>query len=97
MENLNRKRPVGVVVTSTEWAVLIEENRRMLKFASWRDHEAGIQGAEYLAESQLCDDIKAHTGRYDFGVCTEVLEHVIAVEETVEQTLLVSKSLLFEF
>jgi hypothetical protein len=68
-----------------ERAVLIEENRRMLEFASWRDKESGIEGAEYLPESQLCDDIKAHTNRYDFGVCTEVLEHVIAVEDTVKR------------
>jgi len=68
-----------------ERAVLIEENRRMLQFARWRDKEAGIEGAEYLTESQICDDIKTHTNRYDFGVCTEVLEHVIAVEETAER------------
>ncbi len=57
----------------------------MLTFARWRDQEAGIEGAEYLPESQLCEEIEAHTNQYDFGVCTEVLEHVIDVEETVER------------
>ena len=66
-------------------ALLIEENRRMLKFAKWRDQEAGIEGVEYVTEGQLCSEIKAHRNRYDFGVCTEVLEHVIDVEETAER------------
>ena len=62
---------------------LIEENRRMLQFAQWRDNEAGIDGITYLPESQLCTDIDTHTKRYDLGVCTEVLEHVIDVEGTI--------------
>jgi len=62
---------------------LIEENVAMLEFAAWRDREAGIEGVSYLRESALCDDLEARAGSYDFGVCTEVLEHVLDVEGTI--------------
>lgn len=68
-----------------EKVVLIDESTNALEFARWRDHEAGIKGVEYLQESALIADFEPHRGQYDLGVCTEMLEHVIDVEGTVDR------------
>lgn len=68
-----------------ERVVLIEENQAMLDFARWRDQQCGIGNVHYLRENQLISEFAAHTGQYDFGVCTEVLEHVLDVEGTVQR------------
>ncbi|EGO62295.1 class I SAM-dependent methyltransferase [Acetonema longum] len=63
---------------------LIEENEAALKFAKWRDELFGIPNMSYKKESEISANIREHQGKYDFGICTEVLEHVYYVEETAE-------------
>ncbi len=63
--------------------MLIEENTKMLNFAKWRDDLFGIKNVIYKKESEICSEIADYTGFFDFGVCTEVLEHAYFVEETV--------------
>lgn len=64
--------------------MLIEENEKMLEFAKWRDRLMAVQNVTYKKESEIFKEIAAFEGTFDFGVCTEVLEHTYYVEETVE-------------
>jgi SAM-dependent methyltransferase len=64
---------------------LIEENAGLLKFAQWRDAQSGTANVSYLREHELIGSFATHAGQFDFGVCTEVLEHVLEVEATAER------------
>ena len=60
--------------------VLIEESQKLTDFGVWRNERLGIKGVT------LCSPQKATelAGSFDYGVCTEVLEHVWDVEGTVQ-------------
>lgn len=75
----------GLAAAGLQEVLLIEENQTMLDFARWRDQQCGISNVRYLRESGLIAALSEHRGRYDIGVCTEVLEHVIDVEETIQR------------
>lgn len=68
---------------NVDCCMLIEENKTALNFAAWRDKNLGITGVIYKKESELEEDIGAYQQSFDFGICTEVLEHVFHVEETI--------------
>lgn len=64
---------------------LIEENQTMLNFARWRDEQCGNANIRYMRETEMVEQLERHRGRYDIGICTEVLEHVIDVEGTIRR------------
>jgi 2-polyprenyl-3-methyl-5-hydroxy-6-metoxy-1,4-benzoquinol methylase len=80
---------IGETVTAiasscnVESCLLIEENETALEFAKWRNKKLGIDGIVYKKESALEKDINDYQQTFDFGICTEVLEHVFNVEETI--------------
>jgi len=63
---------------------LIEENETALNFAKWRDELLEIKNMEYIKESELNANLDSLQESFDFGICTEVLEHVFYVEDTIE-------------
>ncbi len=83
--------------TGLRRVTLIEESQRLLDFARWRNSQVGTTNVTFLRESELCTQMGAHRAGYDFGLCTEVLEHVLDVEGTVERlaTLLKPGGYLF--
>lgn len=64
--------------------MLIDENKKMLEFAKWRDELFGVKNVTYSRKSEFENKIDKYDNFFDLGVCTEVLEHVYYVEETVE-------------
>lgn len=76
---------------------LIEENETALEFAIWKDETLGVKNMYYLKESDLSYNEHNYFEYFDFGICTEVLEHVYDVEGTVERIskLLRKEGLLF--
>ena len=73
----------ALAASGMKHVTLIEESQVMLEFAAWRDGEAGIEGVNYLRESEVSQRIDELEGTYDLGVCTEVLEHVLDVKGTI--------------
>jgi 2-polyprenyl-3-methyl-5-hydroxy-6-metoxy-1,4-benzoquinol methylase len=78
--------------------MLIEENKNLLDFAKWRDKLFMIEGITYQKESELINNIDSFKNKFDFGICTEVLEHVYDVEATIINIsqLLKSGGLLYQ-
>lgn len=68
-----------------DFCMLIEENNNLLEFAKWRDDLFGIEKVLYVKESIIAESSNEFAGKFDMGICTEVLEHVFDVEETVSQ------------
>lgn len=64
---------------------LIEKSPQQLEFARWRNAAARTPAVQCLSEDELIVEIDKFTGLYEFGMCTEVLEHVLDVESTVER------------
>jgi SAM-dependent methyltransferase len=64
-------------------AALIEENTALLDFARFRDRQTGVTNVQYLRETDVLTSLAEYRGRFGFGVCTEVLEHLLDVEGTV--------------
>lgn len=60
-------------------SVLIETNADARNFAKWRDEQAGIKSVSYISE----DESRRLGAEFDFGVCTEVLEHLPEPEAAV--------------
>ena len=67
-----------------EECMLVEENQNFIDYAKFRDSKVQRHGMIYKKESELILNIEQYIGFYDFGICTEVLEHVFDVEKTVE-------------
>lgn len=63
--------------------MLIEENEILLNFAKWRDDLFNVKNVSYKKESELINCLDSYNSYFDLGICTEVLEHVYYVEETV--------------
>lgn len=62
--------------------LLADLSHTMLEFARWHDRRMGLGNIEYL-ELGAADEgssVDALAGAFDFGVCTEVLEHTANVE-----------------
>lgn len=64
---------------------LIESRQAALDFARWRDQHCHITNVRYLREHDVIADLSAHRGQHDFGVCTEVLEHVLDVHGVIQR------------
>jgi len=81
-----------------DYCMLIEENETLLEFAKWRDELFGIKHVLYNRESYISENIDQFRGQFDLGICTEVLEHVYDVEETVSNIskLLQTGGLLYQ-
>jgi 2-polyprenyl-3-methyl-5-hydroxy-6-metoxy-1,4-benzoquinol methylase len=84
--------------STTDNCLLIEENEKLLNFAEWRDHLFGIQNVSYKKESEIIAELDSYKESFDLGICTEVLEHVFFVEETVSHiaALLKNGGLLYQ-
>ncbi len=67
-----------------EVCMLVEENQNFIEYAKFRDLKVKRQGMIYKKESELILNMEQYIGFFDFGICTEVLEHVFDVEKTVE-------------
>lgn len=76
---------------------LFEISRPLLDFAKWRDNLYGIGQVSYYDVSEYSSYESDLKGKYDFGVCTEVMQHVIDAEKLAQRLsdLLCSGGLLF--
>lgn len=75
----------------------IDHSRTMLDFAKWRNDQAGVANIRYMEYHRGGCFPKDLLGRCDYGICTEVLEHVADVEGAVRDiaSLLRPGGLLF--
>jgi len=73
----------SAIANNVDFCMLIEENNNLMEFAKWRDDLFGIKNVLYVKESTISESIHEFSGKFDMGICTEVLEHVFDVEETV--------------
>ncbi|OOB80337.1 MAG: hypothetical protein BEN19_05455 [Epulopiscium sp. Nuni2H_MBin003] len=55
---------------------LVEGDESVMNYAKWRNDIAGIKNMNYYNSNQFVKDISMHKGKFDFCICTEVLEHV---------------------
>lgn len=67
-----------------EQSVLFDPNSEVLEFARFRDEIAGLDRIDYVSAIDHDALRRDYAGAFDIGVCTEVLEHLYDVEETVE-------------
>lgn len=87
-----------MATTGTGRCLLVDFSSKMLDFARWKDRRMGVTNVEYLeldaAMSSLPHPFKES---FDFGVCTEVMEHIFDVEKAVATmaALLKKDGLLF--
>ncbi|OON93151.1 MAG: hypothetical protein ATN31_01090 [Candidatus Epulonipiscioides saccharophilum] len=61
---------------------LIELNTQAMHFAKWRNNLIGLTNIDYINSNTLNKDTLK--GQFDFGICTEVLEHLYDVEAILE-------------
>ncbi len=80
---------VGMITSALAQAgvpsvTLIEPSTQALAFARWRDEIAGISNVRYCSNHDPEAVLEQIGGPCDFGVCIEVLEHVLDVEGVLE-------------
>lgn len=64
--------------------LLVDFSTKILDFARWKDQRMGISNVEYLELDAAVAAVPAQfKERFDYGVCTEVMEHVLDVEKAV--------------
>jgi 2-polyprenyl-3-methyl-5-hydroxy-6-metoxy-1,4-benzoquinol methylase len=70
----------ALALTGVNRVLLIDQLPSLLDFAKWRDQRMNLTNVAYMRADTLESAIDRFTGAFDFGSCTEVLEHVADVE-----------------
>ncbi|MBI4966491.1 MAG: methyltransferase domain-containing protein [Rhodospirillales bacterium] len=81
-----------------EHCLLMDCSQSVLDFASWKDRRMGLHSIDYRELGAAAATFpQSDFQRFDFGICTEVLEHLIDVESAVAMmaALLKKGGLLF--
>lgn len=87
-----------MAANGVERCLLIDFSAKMLDFAQWKDKRMGIANVDYLElDAAVANMPTQYKERFDYGICTEVMEHVFDVEKAVEAmaVLLKKDGLLF--
>lgn len=72
-----------LAAAGVERCLLIDSSKQMIDFARWRDHRTGLANIDYLELDHIARVPDGLEGAFDFGICTEMLEHAYDVEATV--------------